>query len=34
MVNKLYGMESIEEIVLDELEYEVIVTDETEKDEN
>lgn len=31
MVNKLYGIEAKEEIVLDELE-EVLVTEETEED--
>jgi hypothetical protein len=34
MVNKLYGIEAKEEIVLDELEEEVLVTDETEEDED
>ncbi len=33
MVNKLYGMEAKEEIVLDELEEEALVTEETEEDE-
>ncbi len=34
MVNKLYGIEAKEEIVLDELEEEVLITDETEEDED
>lgn len=34
MVNKLYGIEAKEEIVLDELEEEVLVADETEEDED
>lgn len=34
MVNKLYGIEAKEEIVLDELEEEVLVADETEDDED
>lgn len=34
MVNKLYGIEAKEEIVLDELEEEVLITDETQEDEN
>jgi hypothetical protein len=34
MVNKLYGIEANEEIVLDELEEEVLVTEETEEDED
>jgi hypothetical protein len=34
MVNKLYGIEAKEEIVLNELEEEVLVTDETEEDED
>jgi len=34
MVNKLYGIEAKEEIVLDELEEEVMIADETEEDEN
>lgn len=34
MVNKLYGIEAKEEIVLDELEEEVLVTDETKEDED
>lgn len=34
MVNKLYGIEAKEEIELDELEEEVLVTDETEEDED
>jgi len=34
MVNKLYGIEAKEEIVLDELEEEVLVTEETEEDED
>lgn len=34
MANKLYGIEAKEEIVLDELEEEVLVTDETEEDED
>ena len=33
MVNKLYGIEAKEEIVLDELEEEVLITEETEEDE-
>ncbi len=33
MVNKLYGTEAKEEIVLDELEEEVFVEDENEEDE-
>ena len=33
MVNRLYGIEAKEEIVLDELEEEVLVADETEEDE-
>lgn len=34
MVNKLYGIEAKEEIVLDELEEEVLITEETEEDED
>jgi hypothetical protein len=34
MVNKLYGIEAKEEIVLDELEEEVVITEETEEDED
>jgi hypothetical protein len=34
MVNKLYGIEAKEEITLDELEEEVLITDETEEDED
>ena len=34
MVNKLYGIEAKEEIVLDDLEEEVLVTDETEEDKD
>jgi hypothetical protein len=34
MVNKLYGIEAKEEIVLDELEEEVLVTEETKEDED
>jgi hypothetical protein len=34
MVNKLYGIEAKEEIILDELEEEVLVADETEEDED
>lgn len=34
MVNKLYGIEAKEEIVLDELEEEVLVDNETEEDED
>lgn len=34
MVNHLYGIEAKEEIVLDELEEQVLVTDETEEDED
>jgi Eco57I restriction-modification methylase/N-6 DNA Methylase len=34
MVNKLYGIEAKEEIVLDELEEEVFITEETEEDED
>lgn len=34
MVNQLYGIEAKEEIVLDELEEEVLITDETEDDED
>jgi hypothetical protein len=33
MVNKLYGIEAKDEIILDELEEEVLITDETEEDE-
>ena len=33
MVNRLYDIEAKEEIVLDELEEEVMVTEETEEDE-
>ena len=33
MVNKLYGIEAKEEIEVVELEEEVLVTDETEEDE-
>ena len=34
MVNKFYGIEAKEEIVLDELEEEVIIVEETEEDYN
>jgi len=34
MVNKLYSIEAKEEIVLDELEEEVLVAEETEEDED
>ena len=34
MVNRLYGIEAKEEIVLEELEEEVVVTEETEDDED
>jgi hypothetical protein len=34
MVNKFYGIEAKEEIILDELEEEVLVADETEEDED
>ncbi|MBS1573629.1 MAG: N-6 DNA methylase [Bacteroidetes bacterium] len=34
MVNKLYGIEAKEEIILDELEEEVLITEETEEDED
>jgi len=34
MVNKLYGIEAKEEIVLDELEEEVLITEETDEDED
>jgi hypothetical protein len=34
MINKLYGIEAKEEIILDELEEEVLVADETEEDED
>jgi len=34
MVNKLYGIEAKGEIVLDELEEEVLIIDETEEDED
>ena len=34
MVNKLYGIEAKEEIVLDELEEEVLVADETKEVED
>jgi len=34
MVNKLYGIEAKEEIVLDELEEEVLITEEAEEDED
>ncbi len=34
MVNQLYGIEAKKEIVLDELEEEVVVTEETEEDED
>ncbi len=33
MVNKLYGIEAKEEIEVDDLEEEVLVTDEIEEDE-
>lgn len=33
MANKLYGVEAKEEIVLDELEEEVLITEETEEDD-
>src|SRR5690606_944370 len=34
MVNKLYGIEAKEEIVIEELEEEVLITEETEEDED
>jgi hypothetical protein len=34
MVNKLYGIEAKEEIVLDELEEDILVADETEEYED
>lgn len=34
MVNKLYGIEAKEEIILDELEEEVVIIEETEEDED
>jgi hypothetical protein len=34
MINKLYGIEAKEEIILDELEEEVLVADETEEDKD
>ena len=34
MVNKLYGIEAKEEMVLDELEEEVLVKEETEEEED
>ena len=34
MVNKLYGIEAKGAIVLDDLEEEVLVTNETEEEEN
>jgi hypothetical protein len=33
MVNKLYGIEAKEEIILDDLEEEFLITDETEEGE-
>ena len=33
MVNKLYGIEAKEEIVLEDLEEEVLIIEETEEDE-
>lgn len=34
MVNKLYGIEAKEEMEVEELEEEVLITEETEKDED
>jgi hypothetical protein len=34
MVNKFYGIEAKVEIAVDELEEEVLITEETEKDED
>ncbi len=34
MINKLYGIEAKEQILVDELEEEVVVIEETEEDED